>query len=92
MGPEAAVNAVYSNKIKDISDPKERIAFVQEKQKEYKEQIDIYKLASELIIDEIAAPSELREVLIYRFASYETKECTFSVRKHPVYLHKNLFD
>ncbi|WP_462409942.1 acyl-CoA carboxylase subunit beta [Neobacillus sp. Marseille-QA0830] len=85
MGPEAAVNAVYSNKINEITDPKERMAFVQTRQKEYKEHIDIYKLASELIIDEIAAPSELREVLIHRFAVYETKEMHFSVRKHPVY-------
>jgi methylmalonyl-CoA decarboxylase subunit alpha len=85
MGPEAAVNAVYSNKINEIADPKERLAFVQEKHKEYKESIDIYKLASEMIIDEIVAPSELREVLIERFSYYETKELQFSVRKHPVY-------
>ncbi|MFD0825230.1 acyl-CoA carboxylase subunit beta [Neobacillus sp. M.A.Huq-85] len=85
MGPEAAVNAVYSNKIKEIADPKEKIAFVQEKHKEYKESIDIYKLASELIVDEIVAPEELRDVLIQRFDYYETKELTFSVRKHPVY-------
>lgn len=85
MGPEAAVNAVYSNKINEIEDPKERIAFVQAKHKEYKEHIDIYKLASELIIDEIVAPSELRKVLIERFGYYETKELNFSVRKHPVY-------
>ncbi|MCM3726053.1 acyl-CoA carboxylase subunit beta [Neobacillus cucumis] len=85
MGPEAAVNAVYSNKINEIADPKEKIAFVQEKHKEYKEHIDIYKLASELIVDEIVAPSELRDILIQRFAYYETKEVTFSVRKHPVY-------
>jgi methylmalonyl-CoA decarboxylase subunit alpha len=85
MGPEAAVNAVYSNKINEIDDPKERIAFVQAKQQEYKEHIDIYRLASELIVDEIVAPSELRKVLIQRFAYYETKELTFSTRKHPVY-------
>jgi acetyl-CoA carboxylase carboxyltransferase component len=85
MGPEAAVNAVYSNKINEIDDPKERIAFVQAKQQEYKEHIDIYRLASELIVDEIVAPSELRKVLINRFGYYETKEMTFSTRKHPVY-------
>ncbi|GHI01260.1 acyl-CoA carboxylase subunit beta [Neobacillus kokaensis] len=85
MGPEAAVNAVYSNKINEIEDQKEKIAFVQEKHQEYKEHIDIYKLASELIVDEIVAPSELRNVLIERFGYYETKELTFSVRKHPVY-------
>jgi methylmalonyl-CoA decarboxylase subunit alpha len=85
MGPEAAVNAVYSNKINAIEDPKERMAFVQEKQQEYKEHIDIYKLASELIVDEIVSPDELREVLIDRFSYYETKEMVFSTRKHPVY-------
>ncbi|MGZ4162080.1 MAG: acyl-CoA carboxylase subunit beta [Neobacillus sp.] len=85
MGPEAAVNAVYSNKINEIEDPKERIAFVKEKHQEYKEHIDIYKLASELIVDEIVAPKELRTVLIERFGYYETKELDFSVRKHPVY-------
>lgn len=85
MGPEAAVNAVYSNKINAIEDPKEKIKYVQEKQQEYKETIDIYKLASELIVDDIVAPSELRNVLINRFNLYETKELTFSIRKHPVY-------
>lgn len=85
MGPEAAVNAVYSNKINDIEDSKERQEFIFEKQQEYKEHIDIYKLASELIVDEIAAPNELRNVLIQRFHYYETKEMVFSVRKHPVY-------
>jgi len=85
MGPEAAVNAVYSNKIQAIEDPKERIAFVQEKQKEYQETIDIYKLASELIVDEIVAPNDLRKILINRFHLYETKELNFSTRKHPVY-------
>ncbi|RDI47562.1 acyl-CoA carboxylase subunit beta [Falsibacillus pallidus] len=85
MGPEAAVNAVYSNKIQAIEDPKERIAFVQEKHKEYKEHIDIYKLASEMIIDEITAANELRDTLITRFRYYESKEMPFGYRKHPVY-------
>jgi methylmalonyl-CoA decarboxylase subunit alpha len=85
MGPEAAVNAVYSNKINQIEDPKEKIAFVQEKHQEYKESIDIYKLASELIVDDIVAANDLRNALIDRFRLYETKEMEFSVRKHPVY-------
>ncbi len=85
MGPEAAVNAVYSNKIQAIEDPKERIAYVQEKQKEYKEHIDIYKLGSELIVDEIVSANELRSVLIDRYDLYSTKDVEFSKRKHPVY-------
>ena len=85
MGPEAAVNAVYSNKINDITDPKEKQAFVQEKQREYSEHIDIYKLASDLIVDTIVAPNRLRAELIQRYNMYETKEVIFSNRKHPVY-------
>lgn len=85
MGPEAAVNAVYSNKIEAIADPKERIAFIKEKQQEYKKEIDVYKMASELIIDEVVAPHNLRSVLAERFSYYETKQITNSSRKHPVY-------
>lgn len=85
MGPEAAVNAVYSNKINEIEDPKERMAYVKEKQQEYKEHIDIYKLASEQIVDDIVPGSDLRNVLIHRFRAYESKDKTFSERKHPVY-------
>ncbi|MBD7983432.1 acyl-CoA carboxylase subunit beta [Sporosarcina sp. Sa2YVA2] len=85
MGPEAAVNAVYSNKIEAIEDPKEKIAFVQEKHKEYKEEIDIYKMASELIIDEIIAPSDLRKVLASRFIMYSTKDLPMPPKKHSVY-------
>ena len=85
MGPEAAVNAVYSNKIESIEDPKEKLAFVQEKHREYQEEIDIYKMASELIIDDIIEPSDLRGVLADRFRLYSTKEIVQAPRKHPVY-------
>lgn len=84
MGPEAAVNAVYSNKIEAIEDPKERLKYVQEKHQEYKEEIDIYRLASELIIDDIVAPSDLRQVLSQRLAIYETKDLPQPYRKHAV--------
>jgi acetyl-CoA carboxylase carboxyltransferase component len=85
MGPEAAVNAVYSNKINAIEDPQEKQKFVAEKRKEYQENIDIYRLASELIVDGIIPGSELRQELIGRYEAYSSKELTFSVRKHPVY-------
>lgn len=85
MGPEAAVNAVYSNRIEAIEDPKEKLAFVQEKHKEYTEEIDIYKMASELIIDDIIQPSQLRDELAKRLTFYKTKEISQPPRKHPVY-------
>lgn len=85
MGPEAAVNAVYSNKINAIEDPQEKMKFVQEKRQEYQEDIDIYRLASELIVDDIIPGSELRQQLCQRFHAYATKQLSFSQRKHPVY-------
>ncbi|TFE03585.1 acyl-CoA carboxylase subunit beta [Jeotgalibacillus sp. R-1-5s-1] len=85
MGPEAAVNAVYSNKIQAIEDPKEKIAFVQQKHKEYQEEIDLYRLASELIIDDIVDPDDLRSTLIQRFDYYSTKHIPLPPKKHSVY-------
>ncbi|RAZ69989.1 acyl-CoA carboxylase subunit beta [Planococcus maitriensis] len=84
MGPEAAVNAVYSNKIEAIEDPKERLAYVQQKHQEYKEEINIYRLASELIVDEIVAPYALREELSKRLSIYATKDLPLPYRKHPI--------
>jgi len=85
MGPEAAVNAVYSNKIEEIEDPVGRLDFIKIRQEEYKKHIDIYKVASDLIIDEIVAANELRETLISRFTLYETKVAPEINRKHPVF-------
>ncbi|MCP8616384.1 acyl-CoA carboxylase subunit beta [Salirhabdus salicampi] len=84
MGPEAAVNAVYANKIAELPE-EERREFITEKQKEYKENIDIYRLASEMVIDDIVQPDKLRTELIQRLEAYETKELTFTKRKHGVY-------
>ncbi|MDP4083714.1 MAG: acyl-CoA carboxylase subunit beta [Bacillota bacterium] len=84
MGPQAAVNAVYANKIAELPE-EERNAFILEKQKEYEADIDIYRLASEMVIDGIIAPENLRSELITRFEAYQTKYMPFSDRKHGVY-------
>ncbi|OKO95359.1 Methylcrotonyl-CoA carboxylase carboxyl transferase subunit [Geobacillus proteiniphilus] len=84
MGPEAAVNAVYANKIAELP-PEERAAFVEQKREEYRRDIDIYRLASELVIDGIVAPNDLRNELIRRFEAYMSKYMVFSERKHGVY-------
>ncbi|MDT8862047.1 acyl-CoA carboxylase subunit beta [Alkalihalobacillus sp. MEB130] len=84
MGPEAAVNAVYANKIKELPE-KERQRFIAEKREEYKADIDVYRLASELVIDGIVDGNDLREELINRYAAYESKQVNISERKHPVY-------
>ncbi|RXS91187.1 acyl-CoA carboxylase subunit beta [Geobacillus sp. PK12] len=84
MGPEAAVNAVYANKIAELP-PEERAAFVEQKREEYRRDIDIYRLASELVVDGIVAPNDLRNELIRRFDAYMSKYMVFSERKHGVY-------
>jgi methylmalonyl-CoA decarboxylase subunit alpha len=84
MGPEAAVNAVYANKIAALPEG-ERQAYIEQKRQEYKEDIDIYRLASEMIIDGIIPANELRKELITRFDMYTSKQHTFTNRKHPVY-------
>jgi acetyl-CoA carboxylase carboxyltransferase component len=72
MGPEAAVNAVYYNRIQELPE-EERAGFVSRLQEEYREDIDIYRLADELIIDAVVAPSRLREELVRRFAVYSSR-------------------
>ncbi len=84
MGPEAAVNAVYANKIAELSE-EERPAFIKQKQDEYKDDIDIYRLASEMVIDDIVDPDHLRETLIDQYASLDSKFQKTARKKHGVY-------
>ena len=84
MGPEAAVNAVYANKIAELPEA-DRPAFIKEKQDEYKDNIDIYRLAAELVVDAVIEPEKLRGELVTRFDMYESKNIIFTERKHGVY-------
>jgi acetyl-CoA carboxylase carboxyltransferase component len=84
MGAEAAVNAVYANKIAAIDDEEERAAFVAARREEYERDIDIVRLGSELVVDTIVAPHELRDELVRRFALARTKDRHFSRRRHGV--------
>ncbi|WP_252312420.1 acyl-CoA carboxylase subunit beta [Sinobaca sp. H24] len=84
MGPEAAVNAVYANKIQELAE-EDRPAFLKEKREEYKQNIDIYRLASDLVVDAVIEPDTLRDELISRFSVYQAKQTTFTDRKHGVY-------
>jgi len=84
MGPEAAINAVFYNQIQEIEDPDERAAFVERKRTEYAEDIDILHLASELVVDAVIRPDDLRSELIRRFALAESKGRDFSTRRNPI--------
>ncbi len=84
MGPQAAVNAVFYNQIQAISDEAERERFVAEKREEYAEDIDILHLASELVVDAVVQPEDLRAELIRRFAYAVSKSRAFAERRNPV--------
>ena len=83
MGPEAAVNAVFYNKLMQVSE-EERPEMIQKLREEYREDIDIYKLASELIVDGMVDPANLRKELIFRFRHYESKDAKPPTRKHGI--------
>jgi acetyl-CoA carboxylase carboxyltransferase component len=83
MGPEAAVNAVYYNKIMELPEA-ERAAFVEAKREEYRADVDIYKLASEMVIDGMVTPHNLRNELINRYNAYANKQVSSFKKKNSV--------
>jgi acetyl-CoA carboxylase carboxyltransferase component len=83
MGAEAAVNAVYANKIA-AKPESERAAFIEELRRAYREDIDIVKLASDLHVDALVPGDDLRKDLIRRFATMRAKTDSSYPRRRPV--------
>ena len=84
MGPEAAVNAVFANKIAEFDDPDERDAFVAEQRRLYEADVDLVRLASELVVDAIIEFADLRRELIARLAYAGGARRAFTERHHGV--------
>jgi len=84
MGPEAAVNAVFANTIAAITDPAEAEAFVNEQRRIYEADVDLLRLASELVIDAIVDFGELRREILGRIERARGKTRHFSDRRHGV--------
>jgi len=84
MGPSAAINAVYYNQLQSIEDPDARAARTEELRREYAEDIDILHLASELVIDAVIQPEELRSELIRRFALAGGKRREWPEKRNPI--------
>jgi acetyl-CoA carboxylase carboxyltransferase component len=84
MGPQAAVNAVFFNKIQEVPAGPARDAFVAKLRDEYRADIDLMKLASEMVIDAVVPPACLRAEIAARFARYEGKSEARPPRKHMV--------
>jgi acetyl-CoA carboxylase carboxyltransferase component len=84
MGPSAAVNAVFYNKIQEVPAGPERDAFIAKLRDEYREDIDIMKLASDLVVDAVVPGSRLRAEIAARFVRYEQKFEARPKKKHLV--------
>jgi acetyl-CoA carboxylase carboxyltransferase component len=84
MGPQAAINAVYYNQLQAIADEGERAAKTEQLRSEYAADIDLLHLASELVIDAVVEPAELRGELIRRFAHAQGKQREWSVKHNPI--------
>ena len=84
MGPQAAINAVYYNQLQAIEDPEERARKTDELRREYSEDIDLLHLASELVIDAVIQPEDLRAELIRRYALTAGKHRAWPDKRNPV--------
>jgi acetyl-CoA carboxylase carboxyltransferase component len=83
MGPEPAINAVFFNRLAELPE-EQREQRRRELEDEYRRDVDIYKLAGNLIVDDVVEPDRLREALIARFDAYATRHHPRPERKHGV--------
>jgi acetyl-CoA carboxylase carboxyltransferase component len=87
MGPEAAVNAVYANKIAAIEAEQgveARDAFVQEKRREYEEDVDLERLAADLVLDQVVEADDLRAELLLRLRYAKGRERHFATKRRDI--------
>jgi acetyl-CoA carboxylase carboxyltransferase component len=84
MGPSAAVNAVFYNQLQAIEDEAERAARRAELMDEYAEGVDLLRLASEMVIDAIVQPEDLRDELVRRFARYAGKAREWPAKRNAI--------
>ena len=83
MGAEAAVNAVFANKIAEKPEA-ERAAYVEQLREQYRADIDLLKLAANLHVDAVVPGDGLRVELIRRLAAAESKAVSGYVRRRAV--------
>jgi acetyl-CoA carboxylase carboxyltransferase component len=84
MGPQAAINAVFYNQLQAIEDEDERARRTEELRREYSEDVDILHLASELVIDAVVEPEDLRAELVKRYGVYAGKRREWPAKRNPV--------
>jgi methylmalonyl-CoA decarboxylase subunit alpha len=84
MGPQAAINAVFYNQLQAIEDEEERARRTEQLRAEYAAEIDILHLASELVVDAVVQPEDLRSELMKRYAAYASRDRPWPAKRNPV--------
>jgi acetyl-CoA carboxylase carboxyltransferase component len=83
MGAEAAVNAAHYNRLQALDDM-ERGVEIARLRAEFNADIDIERLASELVVDAIVAPEALRDEIAARLATAVGPRAARPGKRHPV--------
>jgi acetyl-CoA carboxylase carboxyltransferase component len=87
MGPEAAVNAVYANKIAEVEAAEgvqARDAFVAARRAEYEADVDLERLAADLVLDQVIEADALRDELRRRLNYAARRDRHFSDKRRDV--------
>jgi acetyl-CoA carboxylase carboxyltransferase component len=87
MGPEAAVNAVYANKIAEVEaaeGAEARDAFVAARRAEYEADVDLERLAADLVIDLVVEADALRGELLHRLRYAARRDRHFADKRRDV--------
>ena len=85
MSAEASANAVYARKIEEIEDPAERESFIAARVAEQAHDTDLGRMASDLVVDAVVQPADLRGDLIRRLEAAKGWMRSSESRHHPVY-------
>ncbi|HVS40640.1 MAG TPA: acyl-CoA carboxylase subunit beta [Candidatus Dormibacteraeota bacterium] len=84
MSPVASTNAMYANRIAEITDPQERAAYIAARVAEQEAEMNLLRMGSELVVDAVVDPQDLRAELIARLAAADGWERTPGRRHHVV--------
>ncbi|MGL5816039.1 MAG: acyl-CoA carboxylase subunit beta, partial [Phycicoccus sp.] len=87
MGPEAAVNAVYANRIAEVEAAggvEARDAFVAARRAEYEEDVDLERLAADLVLDHVVEAEDLRGELVRRLRYAARRDRHFATKRRDI--------
>jgi len=84
MGPDAAVNAVYAKRIAAIDDESERQRFIDDRRTEYITDVELLRLAADLVVDAVVQPAALRREIALRLAYATGRSRHFADKRHGV--------